>query len=591
MQQDNNIANKLRQLDDMQAPDLSNMDAHWQQMAAMLQPGAAPVKKAWPKWMLNTLSVTTVVLLIGAALWYLSAKKDGSNNTTAIQSNSTQAEKQPEINPAAVTDSSLADDSVVAKALINNSSKMFSAVNDANDFTTDSEPSIFDTLKINFTDCNTCPAKNADSAVVADVQRKILLQNLFQQLEKAEQLRTIDNSRDTLIRFEEGTVLLIPAKSLGGMNGVTIIAKEYYKKADIVLNQLNTASNKDQLVTGGMLHLKAMYQGNEIAIDQQRPLKLYMPDTSSNMNGMQLFEGQQAVANINWVAQNQFFVQKRMVTEVRVLNVIDQPVRVIETAKGNIGYFVIDEDSLQMAKPALRELLKNKYGYYKVKFRSSTRDWFSLRPYSKDQFSNLYGTRIGDSVWMDKVTADRYQLVSTVTRQVTQNSYSVMPVNLSSLALNRVNNRPSFDIALDTPRNGYKNYADDYNKILSGISNQYSVDLNKMGWINCDRFYSDSRKKINFNVDLGDAAMNYYTMLVFDNIKSMMTGFVYGNKVSFQNIPAGEAVKLISIGINKKGEAVYSVTKATTGTQELTGIHFESTSAPDLKTALSKMDQ
>jgi hypothetical protein len=166
-----------------------------------------------------------------------------------------------------------------------------------------------------------------------------------------------------------------------------------------------------------------------------------------------------------------------------------------------------------------------------------------------------------------------------------------MPVNLSSLALNRVNNRPSFDIALDTPRNGYKNYADDYNKILSGISNQYSVDLNKMGWINCDRFYSDSRKKINFNVDLGDAAMNYYTMLVFDNIKSMMTGFVYGNKVSFQNIPAGEAVKLISIGINKKGEAVYSVTKATTGTQELTGIHFESTSAPDLKTALSKMDQ
>ena len=115
--------------------------------------------------------------------------------------------------------------------------------------------------------------------------------------------------------------------------------------------------------------------------------------------------------------------------------------------------------------------------------------------------------------------------------------------------------------------------------------------ISKLGWINCDRFYSDSRKKVNFKVDLGDAATNYYTLLVFDKIKSMMTGAINGNQVAFQNIPVGEPVKVISIGINKQGETVYSVTHTTTSDHELKGLQFQTTSVPDLKTSLSKLDK
>ncbi|MEI9957198.1 MAG: hypothetical protein WDM90_13055 [Ferruginibacter sp.] len=43
MQQDNNhIENKLRQLENQQLPDLSAMDAHWQQMQAALAPNINP---------------------------------------------------------------------------------------------------------------------------------------------------------------------------------------------------------------------------------------------------------------------------------------------------------------------------------------------------------------------------------------------------------------------------------------------------------------------------------------------------------------------------------------------------------------------
>ena len=41
MQQDkNNIENKLRQLENQQLPDLSQMDGHWKAMGQLLSPGA-----------------------------------------------------------------------------------------------------------------------------------------------------------------------------------------------------------------------------------------------------------------------------------------------------------------------------------------------------------------------------------------------------------------------------------------------------------------------------------------------------------------------------------------------------------------------
>ena len=79
-------------------------------------------------------------------------------------------------------------------------------------------------------------------------------------------------------------------------------------------------------------------------------------------------------------------------------------------------------------------------------------------------------------------------------------------------------------------------------------------------------------------------------LLVFENINSMMNGYINGNKVLFPNVPAGMPVKIVSIGINKEGEAVYAVKQATTGKDELTGLQFETTSAAGLKTALSKID-
>jgi hypothetical protein len=622
MQQDNNIENKLRQLEAMEQPDLSQMDNHWQQMQAMLQPGALPMKKGWPKWMLNTLSISAVVILIGAAMWYVSSKKDNSNENAKNEKNkpvvkqNDDASKESIITNAivpVVTDDAIRETITPSTKLKINPSLIYNNIADTAAKKWTAQDSILATVKLNYTPCETCPGKEVN--VLTDAQRR--LGNLFAQLEKQEQHFVIDNSRDTLLQFKEGTVLLIPANSFGGMNGIELSAKEFYKTSDIVLNQLNTASNKEQLETGGMLHLQASYKGTQLNIDKQKPLLLFMPDTSALMQGMQLFLKEQNKnvgketgelmdtgmnGNETWLPNGQYFMRKRLQTEVKVLNLVNEPYVVKEKSKGQVAYFMVGEESA-VERSKLRQMLKEKYGYYKIKFRADFRNHFGLgiklptifggknETDSKFNYTS-YNRNIGDSVWMDKATADRYKLVGTATRQITLNNFGDDFLKQKQYTLVS-NGSVKFTKNYEGtgPNTSYSSYCFQTEEAFKSIEEKYSVNLSQLGWINCDRFYADSRKKIQYKVDLGDSATNYYTMLVFDNLNSMMTGFISGNEVSFQNIPVGEPVKVISIGINKKGETVYSVTHTTTSEEELKGLQFLSTSAPDLRTALSKYDK
>jgi len=582
MQQDNNIENKLRQLDDEQQPDLGNMDAHWQQMQAMLQPVAVPVKKGLPKWMLNTLSVAAVVILVSAAFFYLSKTKK-VNDRVAVPVNEAPVEKSTSATTI-VNSSDSAEPVMMVTTAVPDIQYHEQGNGNTDDYnTTDDGPSIFDSMKINFTPCDACPSKKNDSSIVASVNRKMMLEKLFAQLEKEEQVFTIDNSRDTLLQGKEGTALLIPANSFAGKKGIVLTLKEFYKESDIVLNQLSTVSNKDQLISGGMIQIKATLDGNEVAIDSSKPVQLYMNDTSADMNGMQLFNGEEnnsastlgGSTSVNWVPQQQLFSNIRMVSQVRVLNMANMPYNIKEKENGQIGYFLVD-DSMTISKDAIKEMLIKKYGYYKVRLRNA--EWWEVHNRSwtvYDFFNSYYATKIGDSVWMEKGLADKYKLVGTATRVVPENTAFYRYTSWKNLT------------SLSFYSGGNKLQAD----AIKAIQGKYGVNINRLGWINCDRFYKDKREKIQYTVNLGDSAQHYHTMLVFDKIKSVMNGYAVGNKVIFNDIPEGEKVKVVSIGIDKSGNTVYTLQPATTNTQELTGLQFESVSAPDLKAALSKMDK
>jgi hypothetical protein len=55
-------------------------------------------------------------------------------------------------------------------------------------------------------------------------------------------------------------------------------------------------------------------------------------------------------------------------------------------------------------------------------------------------------------------------------------------------------------------------------------------------------------------------------------------------------VPVGETVKIISIGIDRKGETVMAMQETKISKKGLTGLPFESAAAPEIRSSLKKMD-
>ena len=125
---------------------------------------------------------------------------------------------------------------------------------------------------------------------------------------------------------------------------------------------------------------------------------------------------------------------------------------------------------------------------------------------------------------------------------------------------------------------------------VARLESKYNFRITTLGWINCDRFYNDSRPKINYYVDLNDTAYNYQTMLVFDNIKSMMPGYTNGNKIVFSNVPEGESAKVISVGI-QNGKTVAAMENVLLSKTPLTKLKFEDTSPAAFKEDVKGLDK
>jgi hypothetical protein len=581
MQQDKHIITKLQQLENQQLPDLSQMDSHWQQMQAMLVP-AAPVTKTKHRFWL----IPAAVLIIVTALLLNRNYNNNRPAATAI----TKAPSPRSMSPQTLNDTFVPGTWTTCGDTLKliqqppmgyAGNKRLNAVGDDNSDDL-MPPSTPDTqyFNINFIPC-------IDSTVTdnkASNLRQQWLNELFAQLKKEPNQFIIDNRKDTTLFCQEGTALQIPAGSLGGNANIVFTVKEIYKKSDMVLNQLSATSNKALLESGGMLQLTATVNDQPVEVVPNQPITVYMKDTSRYMQMMQLFTGEKTTERLpsavvrfnekledvtsgaastymNWIPQYKYFVRNEPINEVRVLDLDDDNAKVIQRSKGLKGVFYRSPDS-KFSKAELTKLLQARYGdtYYKIKVKNyRTRNWLGLHK------KYHYGLQIGDSVWVDKQQADKRKWPYRATRNTTV--------------------RVVQSLGIDTVASIKMGQA------LRTIDNKYGINISRLGWINCDRFYNGSGENSNYVVQLGDSTANYYTLLVFNNINSVMNGYISGQSAIFTGVPVGMEVTVVSVGINKKGQAVYAMQKAITDKMGLSGITYQPAEAAALPNALSKLDK
>jgi hypothetical protein len=556
MPQDNDIKNKLQQLENQQVPDLSHMNEHWQKMEGMLKPGTVAkggsmFRKPWFQFSAVVIALISVVLL-----WYTFENKHINNSSVAnVQSNTTKASPNTAIlsNANIVIDTSKRGSSILL--LKRRTSGKWNNTRGTG-------------IAIAPTD-----SMNDQKVAVAAPDRQALLNKLLAELAKKADEFIIDNRKDTLIEGKDGSVLLIPANSLGGTDNVKLSLTEFYTLSDIILNKLSTTSDTNLLETGGMISVTATVNGKPVTLQKGQSIRWYMSDTSTQVQQMQLFNGVQQKQRINWIPQNSYFSRTTTRTEVRVLNIKDEPYEMTEDNDGyTVGFFMIS-DSAKISRDSLKALLMEKFGRYnKIHIKGKLKDNFFNRIfYSKSprfDATEDYKLMLGDSIWMEKSEADKYGLKETAARNVQQIQQSW-------------NGPVTADYSL-----AQKRFAD---SLSIDLKNKYSIDITTLGWINCDHFRNDRRRKVFYTADLGDSAVNYYTVLIFKNEKSIMLGEPDGNKVGFPNLPIGEPVKIISIGINKKGESIFVIKDVLITKDILNGLQFENSSAKTIKSSLNQL--
>jgi hypothetical protein len=580
MQHDNHkIDKQLKQLETQALPDLSRMDEHWQQMKTQIQPVARISRRRY-----YLVAACLGVMLVLLSYFVIVREKTEpvvtKNNKPAI-TKKLPADTLPSTNIKTVDSSIRVLTNVVTFLRI------------SPDTSEPSKPNFYSRIPFIRIGPDATPGTMTDSTEESETA-KATLEQFFSQLEKPSQEFVINPQKDTVIMGQDGTGLLIPAGTFAKEGAVTLILKEFYSYEDIITNRLSTWSFDKQLITGGMIHISAMQDGKEVNIQPGTSIRWFIPDTSAAMNQMQLFTGMSeasirkpsiAVGDVpvsgvlidvpvsemkvmdttadgrfngmTWTPQSRSFMDNYISTSVKVLDLRDEPRRIRTEGSKKVGVFTI-ADKPEVSREELKALLKEKYNYTKVIIRKSKR--------------RKWSNPVGDSTWLPLEVARQYKLKALDTMRTAGQ-------RRRTEFLTDIPNTPAMQrrMAIQTA-------------LYTQLTDRFSVELRTLGWINCDRFYNDNRPKVSFAVDLKDTAANYHTLLAFENIKSLMEGMVNGTTVIFPNIPVGETVKVISVGI-QDGKPVAATETVQVSSKPFSSLRFESTTPSEFKEEVATLDK
>jgi len=564
MQQDNNnIDKKLKQLENHSLPDLSKMDEHWNDLKNSLQsetslPKSKPANNIF-SWIVAASLAGVLFFALYKFIFNPNDEIISTRNWQPVSNNNPVSDTSPSINfiPGKEASTIIGKDTLTLrpqKEKITNQAFIFKGK------TTEGKEIEFIATPITDT-VNKKPV----------LEKKKTLEGFFAEMEKESQSFIINNERDTVIIGNEGTELHISANSFYPAKNVTIRLQEFYSYKDIITNKLSTTSNGKLLVTGGMLNIRA-FSGSQELLGAQKDIlikmvtdkiddsmQLFLPQTNYfQVSPTSVFENVESdtavfTNSINWIPAGQPQRMQRSLPFIKVLNLMDDHHSISYDKYTTASYFIAN--SCPLSNQEVKAELEKRYGLYYGRIKVK-RIWGNRKRVFLS--SNTESPVIGDSLYVPFETALKYKLISRE----------------DSLKYIR---DLKFEDSLYFTR-------------ISKMEKKYNFRITNLGWINCDRFYNDYRPKVEFVVNLGDTASNYYTFLVFDKIKSIMDGYISGNKVSFTNVPEGETAKIISISI-KDGKPVASMQPVQISRKVFEGLKFEEITAAQFREKAATLDK
>ena len=429
------------------------------------------------------------------------------------------------------------------------------------------------------------------------------MSSLYRELAIAPQTFKLQTNKDTLIRGEKGTVLLIPKNAFVGVPEGAVIdfnLKEAYSFSDIIRENLNTMSGDKALQTGGMIYLEARYNGQELAL--QSPLKVQFNSKESQLEGMQLFTGERSSANedaINWTPLSNRVVVNDTFTKPPTIFAKDdalfEPYFILNEKTKKVLTFkelcdtsgcspllimVNDTCTIRLNMPnqcnALAMFAQVRRPLWKASVTQIHREAF-------DDIYRLYG--VNDLANLKQQSADKYDDLM-VQRQfivtgVETEAYLEKAKKEDSLRLIAIEkDKASRLIELEKERVRDSLYAEKLNK-------NPLLLLDRLGWVNCDRFTKQD-KVMQLSVLLPRSA-NYSVKVVLKKTNQIIGPTELGKNLSKFQIGSNENVVVIAFAL-EDGISYYAIKDLKLKYNQTFTPEFEAMTPVEIKKRLKVLD-
>jgi hypothetical protein len=451
------------------------------------------------------------------------------------------------------------------------------------------------------------------------------MNELYKYFSKEPEKFQLRGNRDTIISCKSGTKISIPAGSFSSKGKkpaetFELEVKEFYSYGDMLFNNLHTNSYNGILETGGMIYLNAMNGADTLQFDWNNNMAIGFP-TVNKKTDMKIFYAEDSHGDSigNWKPDRNFQFNNRHIGSRSYLKGKTEEIIIYQTkddcyemANGRIdtvlNCLTINSKGKVLNARTVKAQGKDK-GYkiifeglktrkYKRVYKDNTgKDsiggseeykayfWRSNRKYLRYNFNRrALGIRLRRrSNWEGSITKEEILGWYTNYGQKLENKTyyfwetesakdSLFRQKCDSATLARIENQ--FISSTDT---------------IKGISKKdlsfYMFKINKLGWINCDRFYENKSPKVNFVVKNQD---NADIKIAFKNIKSVMNGREERGKTVFVNIPQNEIVTIVAIKmINNIPHLAIKETKISTAM--INNLDYKPITLKDLKEKMNAL--
>ena len=401
------------------------------------------------------------------------------------------------------------------------------------------------------------------------------IKELYKMLEQQKQLFCIHPKGDTTLLLDQGTIIYFPLEPFGKLDVpcVEIRAKEFYKKSDMILENLATTSNGKLLESDGMVYIEAAIKDQLLELKDGKKVMVLMPADSIRKD-MQGFNGVRDPHSeiIDWQTNTESQFTGLRVPPGAPCYDFGRPPTPLNCDRCKFFFCRIkrfDEAFSGIANSPVRATNKD--------FRRCQRRIRRMR--------NATSVPIN---WEDSDLQRCAELDSLLKAYGVNNREELM-VAMNKDLMDKYGVKTISELQ-DTLRK--EKMANIESKLLSGKVDQtdlryYLYNTSRLGWINTDAFSKMTGDRITMTTDLRPDEQTD-CKVAFVGVRGILPSIPAENNYTFYNVPEKNPCWVIGMRF-KNGQAYLSM-KKTSSTKNVEMAPFRAVSMEELKEALKMID-